>query len=222
MNWLAHVFLSEPDVEVRLGNLLADLVKGKDRLGMSEGFLRGVRCHQIIDSFTDFHPVVFQSRARIGSPFRRYAGILMDIFYDHFLARNWQLYTTVPLVDFTADLYSEILIHPLTLPAEASEALSAMIECDRLAGYRELTGIADALERVSLRLSARLRRPIELGPAVRELEANYAEIEQDFIEFFPAMRVRVAEWRSIPTGVGRIAPLVSSSLNPTGMEGRVG
>lgn len=215
MNWLAHVYLSEPDVEVRLGNLLADLVKGKDRLGMSELFLRGVRCHQLIDSFTDFHPAVFQSRARIQPLFRRYAGILMDVFYDHFLARNWHLYSDVPLVDFTADLYSEILSHPLMLPAEASEALSAMIQCDRLAGYRELAGIEDALERVSLRLSARLRRPIELAPAVRELEANYAEIEKDFLEFFPALRARVEEWRAMPQGVGRTVPSIPSSLNLT-------
>jgi acyl carrier protein phosphodiesterase len=102
MNWLAHAFLSEPDLECRLGNLLADMVKGKDRATMSPLFLRGVACHQSIDSFTDFHPVVERSKLRITPRFGRVAGILVDIFYDHFLSLSWEDYAPVPLNEFTA------------------------------------------------------------------------------------------------------------------------
>ena len=82
MNWLAHVFLSEQNLEFRLGNLLADIVRGEQRSGMSADFLRGVQCHQAIDSFTDSHPLVRRSRARIGAEQRRFSGVLVDVFYD--------------------------------------------------------------------------------------------------------------------------------------------
>ena len=85
VNWLVHVFLSKPDIEFRLGNLLADLVKGRDRAAMPSLFLEGVRQHQRIDAFTDTHPVVRRSRARIGGDYGHARGILVDVFYDHFL-----------------------------------------------------------------------------------------------------------------------------------------
>ena len=119
MNWLAHVFLSKPDIEFRLGNLLADLVKGRDRAGMSVAFLDGVRQHQAIDAFTDAHPVVHRSRARIGGDYGHATGILVDVFYDHFLALDWGRYSTEPLESFTARLYGDIRAHPIPLSEEA-------------------------------------------------------------------------------------------------------
>jgi acyl carrier protein phosphodiesterase len=140
VNWLAHALLSEPDVEFRLGNLLADLVKGRDRDGMSANFLRGVKCHQAIDGFTDSHPVVHRSRARIGSGYRHVTGILVDVFYDHFLALDWNRYSTEPLDAFTARLYSDLRAHPITAPEEARAALDRMIRDDRLGSYRTIEG----------------------------------------------------------------------------------
>jgi acyl carrier protein phosphodiesterase len=125
MNWLAHVFLSEPDVEHRLGNLLADLVKGRDRLGMSAGFLRGTKTHQAIDAFTDSHPVAGRSRARISDEHGRFAGILVDVFYDHLLAVSWGRYCPQPLEEFTAEFYAAIGDRRLALPDEARGRSSA-------------------------------------------------------------------------------------------------
>src|SRR5688572_5506167 len=127
MNWLAHVFLSEDDVEFRLGNLLADLIKGRQREGMSEAFLRGARCHQRIDGFTDYHPIVHRSHGRIGDGYAHLKGILVDVFYDHFLAIDWARYASEPLDVFTARFYAEIRTNPLSLPAEAQAALERMI-----------------------------------------------------------------------------------------------
>src|SRR5215831_13515757 len=101
MNWLAHAFLSKPDIEFCLGNLLAYLIRGRDRMAMTAAFLQGVRQHQAIDAFTDSHPVVQRSRARI-SGYRHATGILVDVFYDHFLARDWNRHSTEPLEAFTA------------------------------------------------------------------------------------------------------------------------
>ena len=108
MNWLAHVFLSEANVEQRLGNLLADLVRGADRAAMSAEFLLGVRRHQAIDSYTDAHPVVRRSRTRIGPEHRRFSGVLVDVFYDYFLASSWGRYSSQPLADFTAGFYADV------------------------------------------------------------------------------------------------------------------
>lgn len=198
MNWLAHVFLSEPDVEFRLGNLLADIVKGRDRQGMSAAFLRGTQCHQVIDAFTDYHPIAHRSRGRIRSEYGRFAGILVDVFYDYFLARSWDRYCPEPLEVFTGRLYADIQAHPLTLPEEACLSVARMIADDRLASYRTTEGIQTALRRVSARLSARLGKPFALEPALADLAANEQALTDDFAEFFPVLQLRVTQWLAQP------------------------
>lgn len=188
MNWLAHAWLSEPDIEFRLGNLLADIVKGTDRNTMSPAFLAGVRRHQAIDAFTDWHPVVHRSRARLIGAHRHTSGILVDVFYDHFLALDWDHFTDEPLDTFTARLYTDIRAHPIALPTEAREAVERMIAEDRLGSYRRLDGIEATLRRVSLRLSARLGRDLALERGVAELVAHFDELHADFAEFFPQLR----------------------------------
>src|SRR3954454_21954788 len=106
MNWLAHVYLSEPRVEFQLGNLLADIVKRPERTEFGDDFVRGAERHRAIDAFTDAHPVVRRSRARISAPYRRFSGVLVDIFYDHLLASTWNRYADVSLETFTAEFYS--------------------------------------------------------------------------------------------------------------------
>jgi acyl carrier protein phosphodiesterase len=199
VNWLAHVYLSEPDVECRLGNLLADLVKGKARAAMSPLFRRGIACHQAIDSFTDYHPVVQRSKARISPEYGRFAGILVDIFYDHFLALHWEEYSPVSLDSFTAALYRDIRSHPIALPEEAGHAVERMIATDRLGSYRRLEGIEDTLRRVSERLAARVGRSFALEKAIAELTANHAELAADFAGFFPDLRAHVEGWCAAQT-----------------------
>ena len=191
MNWLAHAFLSEPAIESRLGNLLADLVKGRDRLIMSAGFQRGIRQHQAIDSFTDSHPIVHRSRARISNLYRSTTGILVDIFYDHFLALHWQLYSPEPLTMFTSQLYTQIQQHSIVLPIKAKLVVDRIIADDRLGSYRDVEGIEDALARVSFRLTERTGRDFALEKATSELLAHYDEFAADFEEFFPALQDRV-------------------------------
>ena len=196
VNWLAHAFLSKPDIEFRLGNLLADLVKGRDRAAMSAGFLEGVRHHQAIDSFTDTHPVVHRSRARIGGGYRHATGILVDVFYDHFLAIDWDRYSAEPLDAFTARLYADIRVGMVQFPAEARAALERMIADDRLGSYRRLDGIEASLRRVSLRLAARIGQDLGLERGVSELVANFEGLRGDFAEFFPQLHAALGEGRA--------------------------
>jgi acyl carrier protein phosphodiesterase len=194
VNWLAHALLSELHVEFRLGNLLADLVKGRDRDGMPPAFLRGTACHQAIDTFTDSHPIVHRSRARISEEYGHLTGILVDIFYDYFLACDWDRYCPLPLETFARTLYADIRACPLVLEGEARAAIDRMLATDTLGSYRQLDGITGALWRVSQRLTERLGRPFDLQPALAELTGHRDGLGEDFADFFPQLQDHVAEW----------------------------
>ena len=197
MNWLAHLFLSEPEVEHRLGNLLADLVKGKARAALPPGIQRGIACHQAIDAFTDTHAIVQRSKRRIGEEHGRFAGILVDMFYDHFLARNWEQYASMPLEQFTAEIYQSFRGYAAAdLPEEARDLLARMSTTDLLGSYASLTGIAAALRRLSRRLEIRLGRTFALERATGELEVHYSAFGQDFAAFFPELRAYVEARRA--------------------------
>jgi acyl carrier protein phosphodiesterase len=187
MNWLAHLLLSPPDTEFQLGNLLADFVRGMERERMSAGFRDGVRCHLRIDAFTDEHPVVHRSKARLDPRFRRFAGIIMDVYYDHLLARHWNEFCDQSLREFTRHFHRLALPHLRELPEDAAWILQRMMEEDRLLSYRDIHGVELALNRLSNRLNARFYRNIRLQDAVPDLIARDVALEQDFLEFFPQL-----------------------------------
>jgi acyl carrier protein phosphodiesterase len=188
MNWLAHVYLSDAHVEVQLGNLLADVVRGPARSSMSDKFLHGVQLHKAIDSFTDAHPVVHRSRQRLGSQHRRFSGVLVDVFYDYFLATRWSQYSREPLHEFTTRFYEEASLIGPTLPDVAQTMLGRISEHDLLGQYRHMEGVENSLRRLSLRLAARWQRDFALENSVSALQTNEAELAEDFAEFFPQLR----------------------------------
>lgn len=187
MNWLAHVFLSPPDIEFQMGNLLADYVRGAAREGMSAKFREGVQCHLGIDAFTDAHPLVQRSKSRIEPRFRRFAGVLVDIYYDHLLARHWGRFSEVPLREFTLRFAMQAVPNCTELPEDAAWMLQRMIEEDRLWSYREISGVQTALWRLSQRLNDRWHRDIQLTEAVPGMQACDAALEGDFLEFLPQL-----------------------------------
>jgi acyl carrier protein phosphodiesterase len=195
LNWLAHVLLSEPDVEFRLGSLLADIVKGPDRVGMRPLFLAGMQQHQVIDAFTDTDEIVRRSRGRVGMPgeYRLVRGIVIDVFYDHLLALDWDRYSAQPLDEFTARFYADVKAHPFPLPTAAQVAVDRMLEHDALGSYRTLEGVEGALRRVSVRLQARTGKEFHLDRALPELVAHLEELRADFAEFFPGLRAHLAQ-----------------------------
>ncbi|AMN47640.1 hypothetical protein ACG33_11120 [Steroidobacter denitrificans] len=197
MNWLAHVFLSPPaEIDFQLGNLLADLVRGDERRGMSAQFLRGVQCHKAIDRYTDAHPVVLRSRARIGGEYRRFSGVLVDIFYDHLLATRWGAYAAVPLNRFTADFYTAVQRRGMPLPEQAQLTLGHILHNDLLGSYQHLTGVERALARLSAYLSRRWGREFALARSIAILRAQEQGFIADFIEFFPQLQEYVAREES--------------------------
>lgn len=192
MNWLAHVFLSEPNVEFQLGNLLADVVRGPQREAMSAEFVRGAACHKAIDAFTDAHSVVRRSRARIGSEHRRFSGVLIDVFYDYYLARDWNRYSPIAFDAYIAAFYANVQAHVGELPPVARTMLERIIHHDLLGSYARVDGVERALRRISSYLESRWHKPFALDQGVRDLLAHDAELAADFREFFPTLQAHVS------------------------------
>lgn len=194
MNWLAHTYLSAPNVEFQLGNLLADLVRGPCRAGMSVDFRRGADCHKSIDAFTDSHPLVRRSRERVPARYRRFSGVLVDVFYDYLLANHWDRYSSQPLAAFTAEFYAAAKTAAIALPDPAQATLGRIIQHDLLGSYRQIAGVEHALRRISTYLATRWKRTFALDQSVPALLAAEAEYEMDFVQFFPQLQVHVASW----------------------------
>ncbi|MFQ3592581.1 MAG: ACP phosphodiesterase [Gemmataceae bacterium] len=188
MNWLAHALLSPDQPEVRLGNLLADLIKGRDRQQVSDLFRAGLVLHSFIDRFTDSHPLVHRSIGRLQGAYPLVGGILVDIFYDHLLTRRWQEYHPQTLACFVRSIYEDLARYAARLPDEANEAISWIIREDRLGSYARIEGIEIALRSVSHRLHARTGRCFHLEKALVSLLEQIDDYQADFDAFFPELR----------------------------------
>ena len=187
MNWLAHLVLSEPTSAFRVGNLLPDILPWSEWSMLPAKYQAGIECHRLIDSFTDTHALFRKSANRIEAPFRRYAGILVDVFYDHFLARTWSRYERVPLNQFAAEFYDSLTEHREDLPPLAYSRLLQMKAGDWLCSYRDFAGVRRAL----VGIGSRFRKPIPLGEATSQLELHYQGLSEDFAEFFPELSLHV-------------------------------
>ena len=181
MNYLAHLYLSEPTEEAWLGSLLGDFVKGPLDGRYGEDITRAIALHRKIDSFTDAHPVVLRSKSRISPARRRYAGIMMDMFYDHFLAKYWHEFHDEPLDAFTGRIYAILDRQHAILPENLQRMAPKMAQWNWLGSYAEVRSIHLALDRMGQRLT----RANRLLNSADELVEHYAELESDFRAFMP-------------------------------------
>lgn len=181
MNYLAHLYLAEDSPESLIGNLLGDFVKGRSIDTYCDEIKKGIQLHQKVDIYTDSHPVFRESKKLISSVNRRYAGILIDVFYDHFLAKNWLSYSSISLKEFTVRTYQVLQQNEAILPDSLKKVLPNLINRDVLMSYVEIRGIKNALKGISLRL----KRENNLGSASEELLVNYEQLQLNFFEFFP-------------------------------------
>lgn len=188
MNYLAHLLLSDGTPELMLGNLLGDFRKGLQIDRYSFAIRQGITLHQHIDIYTDSHPIVRQSKQQIRPPYRRFAGILLDVFYDHCLSVHWSQYSPVPLREFVDRAYDILLDHQAILPDRLQQALPYMIRQDWLCSYGDLEGVQITLQRIA----RRLRRETVLAQGITELQTHYAELEAGFHRFFPALQEYVS------------------------------
>ena len=183
MNYLAHLYLADGTDESLVGSLLGDFVKGDDHHGYSVGIRRAILIHRKIDAYSNAHHVYRRSKRRIHSSYRHTKSILVDLFYDHFLARDWDTYADEPLPHFSRRVYRALRAHQDILPPRLQSILTKMAADNWLLSYREVTNIGLALAGLSLRLTRRN----ELARGLEELRRNYTGLEGDFRSFFPQL-----------------------------------
>ncbi|NEM98836.1 acyl carrier protein phosphodiesterase [Pontibacter burrus] len=187
MNYLAHLYLSGNNEELMLGNFIADAVKGKQAANYSSGIARGIYLHRFIDSFTDTHPIVAETKARLREKYKKYAPVVADLFYDHFLATSFEQYANETLESYTDRTYSLINSYLPALPAKVQHFFPYMKEQNWLLGYAEIEGISRALTGLSRRTSFESN----METAGEELALNYSLYQQDFEAFFPELVIYV-------------------------------
>jgi acyl carrier protein phosphodiesterase len=181
VNYLAHLYLSPPSEDALLGSLLGDFVKGPIEADSASALTRAIALHRKLDVFTDAHPAVVASRERVSAARRRYAGIMIDMFYDHFLAKHWAHYHDEPLEEFSMRVYAMLERRFDELPVRLQQMAPYMIRGDWLGSYAEVESIGRALDRIG----TRLRRENRLYGSAEELLENYPAFEADFRLFLP-------------------------------------
>ncbi len=154
MNFLGHLYLSGDDPEVIVGNFMADAVKGRDLGRFSRGVEQGIRMHRAIDVYTDQHPLTLAGRERLRDHAGKYAGVALDVFYDHILAISWTELHPEPLAEFTQRMYALLQDHEALLPARTRGMLPYMVQGDWLGSYARIDGIGRALAGLSRRVPA--------------------------------------------------------------------
>lgn len=179
MNYLVHLYLAGPDPELQLGGLMGDFVKGPIPQDIPAGIARGLRLHRRIDTLAHSSVYTRRSRQRLDPRFRHGRGILVDIFYDHFLASSWADYCAQPLEGYAEDVYRLLERHHAQLPDEMQEVAVRMMTHNWLVSYRHREVVGKALQRIS----GRLKRPLALEESVADLRAHESLLREDFRNF---------------------------------------
>lgn len=183
MNYLAHLHLGGQQPQQLLGSLYGDFVKGTLHGRFPATLEAAIQLHRAIDSYTDSHPVVLAALARFPRERRRYAGIVLDVFFDHCLAHHWHDYAAQPLTQFTQGFYRVLLAEP-ELPGRLAHIAPMMAADDWLAAYDDFA----TLEYVFKGIGRRLSRPEGMAGVMPELEALYQPLLADFREFYPQLQ----------------------------------
>jgi acyl carrier protein phosphodiesterase len=192
MNFLAHLYLSGDDPKVMVGNFIGDFVRGrylKEQFG--EGIARGVELHRAIDEFTDKHVTVKVSKTRLWPTYRHYSAVIVDIFYDHFLAARWKDFSDEPLEVYAQRAYQLMHDHHLILPEQVKHMLMYMTRGNWLVNYAQVEGIQRALTGMSRRATFESK----MEQSVEDLKRDYMEYEMEFRAFFPELKSFTEEWR---------------------------
>ena len=181
MNFLAHLFLSCEQEELVVGNFIADFIRNREVDQFSDAVQLGIRLHRQIDTFTDQHPIVRKGTQRLQVNHRKYAPVVIDIFYDHLLAKNWESYHPDSLNQFTKKVYQLLNQRMEEMPFRLKKQLPDMIKGNWLEKYESKKGMQFVFERMDLRTTF----PSNFSRAMEDLEKGYDLFDQEFNQFFP-------------------------------------
>ena len=186
MNYLAHIVLSKSNIDFQLGNLLADPLKAKRWDGANDEHYAGMRMHLAIDSFTDSNKTISLSKSRLRK--KGYLkGVVIDMTYDYFLSKHWNSFVKQDLASFVNDFNQNAQFELEQLPEKAASFIRQITSNDVLISYKDFSGLEQAFRRIDKRLSARIIAKETTESYIPDVVKNYAEIEQDFLEFFPQL-----------------------------------
>ncbi|GGW26223.1 acyl carrier protein phosphodiesterase [Arenibacter certesii] len=185
MNFLAHIFLSGNDDEITIGNFIADSIRGNNYTHLPEKVQKGIILHRAIDTFTDKHPTFRKSTKRLHNNYSHYSGVIVDIYYDHFLAKNWLNYSDTPLPIFTKNFYALLESNYGLLPPRIKGMMPYMIEDNWLLNYANLDGISGVLRGLNQRTGNKSKMNLAIG----DLKEHYTEFENEFTIFFAELMV---------------------------------
>ncbi len=185
MNFLAHLYLSGDDPGIMTGNFIGDFVKGRNLAGrFDHDIVLGIELHRGIDEYTDKHPQVRQSKKRLHATYSHFSAVIVDIFYDHFLAANWNNYHPVPLAVYASQVYAILESQKTTLPGEVNGMLPYMVRGNWLTAYATIEGIHQALSGMARRTRFKSR----MEESSNDLRQYYTEFGSEFDVFFPQVK----------------------------------
>lgn len=184
MNFLAHLYLSNNHTNILIGNFIADHIQGNHFTHFHPEIQQGIVLHRHIDTFTDSHKTVRKSKRRLNARYGHYKGVIIDIFYDHYLAKNWPIYSDVPLDVFAQNVYQILDNRKEQLPKKTQELLPFMIKHNWLYNYQFL----DEIQQVLNGVNRRTQQKSQMHLALEDLKLHYKEFEEDFTIFFEDLR----------------------------------
>ena len=187
MNFLAHIYLSGDDDDIKIGNFLGDFVKGRlnklTNAQYTEMVIKGMALHREIDFFTDNHLMVRQSIDRLQPKYHKFSGIVVDMFYDHILAKNFHQYSEISLEKYAQNFYNLLAERKAEIPEPMERMVKSMVSRNWFVGYNTYEGIEWALTGISKRLSF----VSGIENATEELRKDYDLYEMEFQAFFPEL-----------------------------------
>ncbi|MBQ4914969.1 acyl carrier protein phosphodiesterase [Maribacter sp. MMG018] len=180
MNFLAHIYLSFGDKDITIGNFIADSIRGNKYDHLPQRIQKGITLHRHIDTYTDSHKIPKISSKRLHKNYSHYSRVIVDIFYDHYLAKNWTEYSDTPLEIFVDNFYDQLEENYAILPDGVKRMMPYMISDNWLVNYANMEGISKVLNG----MNRRTKNKSKMNFAILDLEEHYADFEKEFTMFF--------------------------------------
>lgn len=192
MNFLAHMFLTYGDDKLTIGNYVADFIRNRDLVMFPSSIQRGIHLHRHIDHYTDTHLQVLESTRVLRQRHKKYAPVVIDVFYDYILSQNWHLYSEIPLRRFADDIYVVLNKYSHLYPIHLQDITARMIADDFLLQY----GMKSGMQKTFVRIGKRAKFASNFATAFDDLEENYEMIEGGFLKFFPDLIKEVQQFET--------------------------
>ncbi|MFT5251532.1 MAG: acyl carrier protein phosphodiesterase [Flavobacteriales bacterium] len=189
MNFLAHIYLSGNSDLLKIGNFMADGIRGKQFETYPQEIQKGITLHRTIDTFTDAHPIFRESTKKLHSRYHHYAGVIVDVFYDHFLAKNWNSYSDENLEEFIERFYQSLRDNRSILSPRTANFMDVMFRENWLLSYKTVEGI----DKILTQMDRRTKNQSKMQFATEELQEFYIKFEEEFTLFFQDLQEHVRE-----------------------------